>query len=327
VNGFVRTLAFGLAALCVVLIAGTVTVVRVLKDKVDHRLLREVMLSPEEKSYLAAMGKRAAEPPPAGPERTEKEDDVLARVAELAAAEQANRLVAELRRSRQSQDERQSWLDQQWAEYQLAKGDLLRLQRQVESRQQQHQELVKTQAAEHARWAAAQVEEAKRVTTMREVEMNRYKDQTKVFEAMKDAAWPSLRRFPPRDIARYLALMDGKKAARLLVLAEQDADYPGVTLAIHKEMLHLDLEGITGDHAERLARLYSFMPADAVLPSLRDATAQEIADILVAMERVGQPKKRAEILEALRKDNSKREMDVQRLLTEVAKPAATANGR
>jgi hypothetical protein len=222
--------------------------------------------------------------------------------------------VTRLRRQQEALDERQAWLDQQWADLQLAKSGLERMQRQAQDQERRLTDQAKEQDAERARWAAAQAAETERMQVIGEVEKARYKDQAKLFEQMKDAAWSSLRRFEPREIARYLALMDAKKAARLLVLAQQDADYPNVTLLIHREMLHLDLDGATGSQTERLAVLYSFMPAETILAYLKSATPQGVADILLAMEGKGQAKKRAEIMEALRREDSKREMDVRLLL-------------
>jgi flagellar motility protein MotE (MotC chaperone) len=183
-------------------------------------------------------------------------------------------------------------------------------------------ERAKAQADEQARWAEAQASEAQRMQVMAEVEKARYRDQAKLFEQMKDNAWQSLRRFTPREIARYLALMDPKKASRLLVLAQQDQEYPTVAVAIHQEMLRIDLEAASGNQIQRLATLYSFMPADRILPYLDNASPQEVADLLVAMEATTPPKKRAELMEALRKQDSRRELDVRTLIERTQKPAA-----
>jgi flagellar motility protein MotE (MotC chaperone) len=197
-----------------------------------------------------------------------------------------------------------------------------RLHRQVQEQERGLAERAKAQADEQARWAEAQASEAQRMQVMAEVEKARYRDQAKLFEQMKDNAWQSLRRFTPREIARYLALMDPKKASRLLVLAQQDQEYPTVAVAIHQEMLRIDLEAASGNQIQRLATLYSFMPADRILPYLDNASPQEVADLLVAMEATTPPKKRAELMEALRKQDSRRELDVRTLIERTQKPAA-----
>ena len=118
--------------------------------------------------------------------------------------------------------------------------------------------------------------------------------------------------------------MDPKKASRLLVLAQQDQEYPTVAVAIHQEMLRIDLDGASGTQVQRLATLYSFMPAEQVVPYLDQATPQEVADILVAMETVTPVKKRAELMEILRKKDSRREQDIRQLIERTQKPAAGA---
>lgn len=319
-NGFIKTLVTGLAALCVLLIAAGTTAIATMRSDgtFSAQALRALVLTKDERERLA-MGARLQTAADPGGQRPENEQEMLAHIADLANAAQANQLMARLRRQQESLDERQTWLDQQWADLQLAKAGLERIQRQSQEQERKLVDQVKDQAAERARWAAAQVSETERVQVIGQVEKARYKDQAKLFEQMKDAAWLSMRRFTPRDIARYLALMDPKKASRLLVLAQQDLEQPDVATSIHREMLRLDLEGATGEQSERLATLYSFMPADQVLSYLRASSAQDVADLLLTMEKKGLAKKRAELMEALRKEDGAREMDVRTLL-EKAKP-------
>ena len=47
---------------------------------------------------------------------------------------------------------------------------------------------------------------------------------------------------------------------------------------------------------------------------------QEVAEILVAMEASTPPKKRAELMEALRKQDSRREQDIRTLIERTRKP-------
>lgn len=319
-NGFIKTLVTGLAALCVLLLAAGATAVATMRadGSLSVQALRALVLTKNERERLAL----SARPQPStdvGGARPENEQELLAHIADLANASQANQLMARLRRQQATLDERQAWLDQQWADLQLAKAGLERIQRQSQEQERKLADQVKEQEAERTRWAGAQLAEAERVQVVGQVEKARYKDQAKLFEQMKDAAWLNMRRFAPRDIARYLALMEPKKAARLLVLAQQDQELPDAATSIHREMLKLDLEGTTGEQSERLATLYSFMPADQVLSYLKASSAQDVADLLLVMEKRGLAKKRAELMEALRKEDGAREMDV-RALIEKARP-------
>ncbi len=327
-NSFARTMIYGLAALCVVFIAGVVTSVAVLRSKgvLEPSVLRALVLSKQERDWLDALHTRGPEKPVARSTRGASEEEVLERIAEMANADRATRLVSDIKLQKQGLDERQTELERQWSEYRLARTDLERLQSQLEARQARIVAEKNDQAGEQARWAAAQLSESNWIAQLGVAEKARYADQAKLFEQMKDQAWASLRRFEPREIARYLALMDAKKAARVLVAAEQDPEYGDLTPVIHREMLRLDLSGQSPDQSQRLATLYSFMPAEAVLPYLRDASAQEVAEIMIAMETGGQEKKRAQLLEALRADNSNRELEVRRLLNEARPQTAQAEG-
>ncbi len=330
-NGFVRTISFGLAALCLLMLSCGVTALVVLKrgGALSPQVLRNLVLSPEEKSYLEAVRRRPPEPAddPAAARGGASEEQLLSELADMANASHVSQLVTKLRRQQQALDERQSYLDQQWADIQLARTGLERMQRQLQEQDQSAKELSRHQDEERARWAGAQAAEANRLQVVGEIEKARYKDQAKLFEAMKDAAWASLRRFEARDIARYLALMEPKKAAHLLVLAQADGEYPNLAVAINKEMLRLDIDNASGDQSERLAQLYSFMPAEQILPYIKDSSSEDIAAIMRAMAKSGQVKRRAELMEALRKQDGKREMEVRRLVELPAEgagaPAAT----
>jgi hypothetical protein len=325
-NGFVKTILIGLSALCLLLLSCGITALVVLKrgGALSPQVLRNLVLSPEEKGYLEAARHRPAEPAdnPAAAQGGVSEEQLLSELADMANASHVSQLVTKLHRQQQALDERQSYLDQQWADIQLARTGLERMQRQLQEQDQNAKELARRQDEERARWAAAQAAEANRLQVMGEIEKARYKDQAKLFEAMKDAAWASLRRFEARDIARYLALMEPKKAAHLLVLAQADGEYPNLAVAINKEMLRLDIDNASGDQSERLAQLYSFMPAEQVLPFIKDSSAEDIAAIMRAMAKSGQVKRRAELMEALRKQDSKREMEVRRLVELPAEGAA-----
>ena len=323
-NGFFRTLVYGLAALGIVLLVGGLTALSSLRTngKLSAKSLRPLVLSTEEQAWLETMHQRSPEPAEVPATAASNEKELLVHIAEMAGAAHANQLMTSLRRQQDSLDERHVHLDQQWADVQLAKAGLERLQRQVQEQERTLTDKSKIQADERARWAVAQANEAQRMQVMAEVEKARYRDQAKLFEQMKDNAWQSLRRFTPREIARYLALMEPKKASRMLVLAQQDQEYPTVAVAIHQEMLRIDLDGASGVQVQRLATLYSFMPAEQIASYLDQASPQEVADILVAMEIATPAKKRAELMEAMRKKDSRREQDIRRLIERAQKPAA-----
>ncbi len=340
-SGFIRTLVYGLAAIAVVLLAGGVTMLSVMRGNgtISPEKVRSLVLSPEELAWLEAMKNRKDEPAEqrgghgaaghgatshgdAGVDRPADEEALLTHIAELANASRATQFVAELKRTRQSLDENRILLDRQASEVQQARAELIRLQTRLQEREQALAEREKTLSAEQARWAGIQADAQAKVNVIGEAERARLRDQAKLFEQMKDNAWLTLRRMEPREIAGYLAVMDGKKAARLLVVAAQDAESPGIALAIHRELMRVDLKSKGSDTIQFMAQLYGFMPAEQVMGYLATSTAQEVADVLTAMgQGGGQLKKRAEILERLRTSDPKRELEVQRILA-ADKPVA-----
>ncbi len=316
-NGFVRTLAYACALLFLLCASAAITLLVMAKQghAISPEKLRSFVLSEEERAYLAQMGKRAPEPAEAKPVTPDAEE-VLGHLAEMVNADRAAGLVTQLRRQKESLDEERAHLDRQWADLQLARADLVRVKAQLDGQAQGLSSAAKAQADEHARWAETQVQEAKSVQAMDAVEKARYRDQAKLFEAMKDNAWASLRRMEPKEIARYLSLMDTKKAARMLVLAQADAELPTIVTAIHREMLRLDPDAPSGSQLQRLSNLYALMPAESIMPYLRTSSADDVADLLITMGKSGQEKKRAEILTWLRVEDDRKELDVQRALAQ-----------
>jgi hypothetical protein len=313
-NNFLRALTAGLAALCVILIAAGVTALMTLRSNgtLTAKNLRAHILTDEERTWLESMHHRAPEPVDIPKTPPANESEMLSHIVDLAGAAHANQLMIRLRRQQETLDERQTYLDQQWTDLQLAKAGLERLQRQVQEQERHAVVANKAQSDEQARWAAAQIAEANRMQVIAEAEKMRYIEQAKLFEQMKDSAWQSLRRFTPREIARYLALMEQKKAARMMVLAQEDQDFPNVAVAINQEMLRLDLNGSTSDQLQRMATLYSFMSASQVLPYLKDSSVEETANLLIEMGKIAPVKKVADLLEALRAQDSKREMEIRK---------------
>jgi hypothetical protein len=328
-NGFLRTAAFILAGLCILLVSAGIATLIGLRTAGDlsPEKLRKFVLTEEEQAWLRKMNSRPpespahkaeSEPPPGGV----TEDELLTRIAERANADRATQVIEDLRRRRLALDERQAWIDQQHAELSLAKGDLEHLRRQLDASRQETQDERRRLDEERAQWASAQVQNTAAVQQLGEAEQVRYQQQAKLYEQMKDAAWQSLKRFEPREIAKYLALMEQKKAAKLLTIAEQDKSVPeGFTTAIHRELLKLNLERRSPDQIQRLATLYAFMKGPEVAGYLKDSAPEEIADILIAMGE-GATKKRAAVLEALRAVDADRALDVQRqLLKRMPSPA------
>jgi len=314
-QAFIRTLAFGLAILFLLLVSGGVTALLVLKSRgsFEPAKMRALVLNDEEQAWLADFHQRGEEPPQAAP-REASEEALLRRIAELGAADEAQRLVAALRRQKQSLDERQTWIDHQEAELQLARADIERLRSQLDDRLAAVQRETEIQKSQHAAWAMAAAIEAKRMDVLRGIELERAKDLAKRFELQKDDAWPGLRVKQPKEIARYLALMDAKRASRLLTLASQDREYPDLIQAIHRAWLGLDLEGLSGDQATRLATLYSFMAPTEVAAGLRGSNAEEAALVISA---IADPRKEAAILLAIRAEDPAREAEIQ---THLKKP-------
>jgi flagellar motility protein MotE (MotC chaperone) len=320
-QGFIRTLSYLLAGLCVLLIAAGISTLIGLRGRGDlsPENLRKFVLSEEEQQWLK---ERAARPPEPAEHKPEvhaapgavTEDELLTRIAERANADRATQVIEELRRRRLALDERQAWLDQQHAEMALAKGDLERLRRQLDASRQTLEEERKAIEDDRAKWAAAQVQNTAAVQSLGEAEQVRYQQQAKLYEQMKDAAWQSLKRFEPKEIAKYLALMEQKKAAKLLTVAENDKTLPeGFTTSIHRELLKLDLSRKSSDQVQRLATLYGFMKGPEVAGYLTDSSPEECADILLALGE-SQTKKRAEILEAVRTVDADKAIDIQRQL-------------
>ncbi len=323
-DGFVKTAAFILAGLFILCMAIGLALVVKLKDAgaINPEKIRDYVLTEEERTWLAKMRSKpeepAAETHKAAPaEGGATEEELLTRIAEKANASRATKVIEELRLQKLALDERQAWLDQQNAELALARNDLQRLRRQLDSKDQEIKDTVKKLDEERAVWAAAQAQNTKGIEAMGETEKARYAAQAKLYEQMKDAAWLSLKRFEPKEIARYLVLMETKRAAKMLSLAEADKTLPeDFVTNIHKALLNIDPNGKSADQTARLATLYAFMKGDEVVKYLRASSVDETVGILDAMK--GNDKKRVEILEALRKADPDKALEVQKALTKLA---------
>lgn len=316
-NPFVRTLVYGLAALCVVILAAGITALVSLKQAgvITPERIRDYLLTTEERSYIAQMKARPPEAPAASRETPGLDQEkLLADLAEIAGARHANALVEELRRRKDSLDERERWIEVREAEIRSARTDLARIARQMDAKREDQTEAERKAEAERARFAKLQADEAARTVMAQESERARYGELAKLYELQKNDAWQTLRKLEPREVARILDRMDMKKAANLLKLAQQDAEYP-MAVALHRELMQLNPQLPTAEQTRRLAQLYSFMKADQILPYLKGAEPQQIADLLKAMAENGtSDKDRAALLAALAKDDEQRAKRVTDLL-------------
>jgi flagellar motility protein MotE (MotC chaperone) len=319
-NAFIKTLIYGLAGLCVVILVGAITALAGLRGAgvLTPERIRDFLLSPEERGYIAEMKQRAPEAPAAPHDTGLDQEKLLADLAEIAGARHASALVEELRRRKDSLDERERWLETREAEIRAARTDLARLSRQVEAKREELAAAERTTAAERARFAQLQADEASRLAIAQEAERARYGELAKLYELQKNDAWQTLRKLEPREVARILDRMDPKKAANLLKLAQQDADYP-IAVQLHRELMQLQPATATEEQLKRLAQLYSFMKADQILPYLKGSEPQQIADLLSAMAQAGaSDKDRAALLAAIAREDERRGRQVADLL----KPAS-----
>lgn len=318
-NAFIRWSAYAAALMFLALLVGGLTFAFMLKKAgvTAPDRLRDLVLTSDEKAFLGTLQERGAKPTPSvEPKRMPEAEETLERLADMVNADRAGQVVEQLRLQRSALDQERTHLDRQWADLQLARADLARLRQQLATQEERMAEQRRLAQAEKATWAEAQATNVRKVQAFDETEKARYKDQAKLFELMKDGAWQSLRQMDAREIARYLTLMDPKKAARMLTLAQQDPELPTIAQAIHQEMLRVDVDGRSGSQTDWLAGLYGLMPAERVLGYMDGSSSEEFADLLLAMGRQGQDKKRAELLTALRTKDDRRELEVQRILAQ-----------
>lgn len=316
-NAFIRTLVYGLAALCVVLLAAGVTVLAGLRkaEVITPERIRDFLLTPEEQAQLLHMRQRPAEPPAAREVPGIDEDRLLADLAEISGARHANALVEELRRRKDSLDERERWIENREAELRAARTDLARLARQLDAAREELAAVERRAAEERARFAQLQADEASRNAVAQEAELARYGELARLYELQKNDAWQTLRKLEPREVARILDRMDPKKAAALLKLAQQDAEYP-MAVALHRELMLLKPDAPTAEQLRRLAQLYSFMKPEQILPYLKGSGPEQVAGLLAAMAETGVPDKdRAALLAALAREDEARAKQISALIT------------
>jgi flagellar motility protein MotE (MotC chaperone) len=315
-NSFVRVLVYGLAALCVIMLAAGITAMVQLKKAgvITPEKIRDVLISPEERSYIAQMKARPPEAPTVHETPGLDQEKLLADLAEIAGARHANALVEELRRRKDSLDERERWIEAREAEIRAARTDLARMARQLDAKRDDQSEAERKEAEKRASFAQLQADEHARANAATEVENARYAELAKLYELQKNDAWQTLRKLQPREVARILDHMDPKKAANLLKLAQQDAEFP-MAVSLHHELMQLKPSEPTMSQTRRLAQLYAFMKPDQILPYLKGVEPQQVADLFKAMAENGaSDKDRAALLAALSKEDEQRAKQIADLI-------------
>jgi len=160
--------------------------------------------------------------------------------------------------------------------------DRWRQERGLQVQRDEQAEAERKEAEKRASYAQLQADELARANIANEVENARYSELAKLYELQKNDAWQTLRKLEPREVARILDRMEPKKAANLLKLAQQDPEYP-MAVSLHRELMQLKPSEPTMSQTRRLAQLYAFMKPEQILPYLKGAEAQQVADLLKAM--------------------------------------------
>lgn len=297
-NGFLRTFVVGLALLFLLLVAGLVTLGLATDGRIKM-VLRQWVLDDKEEELLTRAEERPSEPPKIREQRGRDHEALIEELASNVARTQIQELRAELTQQRNLLAEQRAYLERRQADLTIAEGDLERRMRQLEDLRRQIASESSQLKKDMAEWARLRAEEAQRVQVLDAVEKARIAEQADVFAQMKTAAWNHLRTFKPQEIARYLALMEPKVAARILKQAVEDPEQPGLAHEITKDWLTLDLDGISGDQVQRLAELYALMPADEVAQYLQQTRLPDVAAIYTRLSALNR-KKAGQVLEALR---------------------------
>ncbi|MFW5859516.1 MAG: hypothetical protein ACOCYP_05780 [Planctomycetota bacterium] len=310
-HGFIRTLFLGLSVLSILIVGIGLTVALLFAQRGGVKgMLKQVANSPKENEALRQLARRPDEPAPL-PQRAEGADyervlqDVAQRINEVTVRE----LVERNKQKAAELAERERYLAQREAELRLGQSDMMRLQRQLEALRHELRDRREELAARQEAFARSQLETARQVEVLDEVERERAQELARTYAMMRDP-WQQLRQLAPNDIARFLALMEPKAAAEILDAAVADREMPGVSTRIHRALLALDLSGMSGSQAQRLATLYNYMKPKQILPYLADSEPAEVARILLAME----VKQRAALKEAIHAADPERGAAVDRAL-------------
>jgi flagellar motility protein MotE (MotC chaperone) len=318
-NPTIRTAVLGLAVLGMAVTGAVLGLLVWLMITPDWRqAAREKLLTKEEKSLLAADHSKPAEPPPIRVNRPVDVQEAMESIAEEVAKGQVQHLFQDLKRKSRLVDDQRARLEQEWSELRLAQSDLVRLQARLSEQERAIASARNAEDSERARFARVRAEESRHMQVIDEIEKANLRNLAATYEKMSaEESWAALRRLPVDEEARIIALMEPKKAARVLAQAVADQDLPTRSGELHRALLALDLEARSGSQIARLAGLYAFLRPDEILPLLDGVPATEVAAILQAMD--GRQKLVGEILTQLRTRNDPREVDIQRLLLDAAK--------
>ena len=104
-----------------------------------------------------------------------------------------------------------------------------------------------------------------------------------------------------------------KNAALLLKLAQNDAEYPTLAVALHHALMELKPKEPTATQINRMATLYTFMKPEEILPYLRGMEAKDVAVMLKAIIEI-KPKSGSDLLAALTKQDERRGKQVTDLI-------------
>ncbi len=308
-NGFLRSFILGLALLFVVV--GSAVVALGMSAQGDiRRAIRAWVLSEDEQSILLEEGQKPAAPMYMRdlPEATR--DDIIEELAERVTNKQVQDLMVRLKAQSQQLEERRSFLDQRNAELQVAEADITRrLQELHDVRQQVQQEIDEADAA-RVRYMKDVSVLKNDIIVFDEVARKGYIRQAKLFEQLGKSAWESLRRFSPDEIAKYLVLMDTKKTAEVIKQAQKDVEYPDMAYEIHKAMLRVDMDGISGDRVQQLATVYSYLPQAEVASILLQAKSVKNASRILKQLQIVNNKKAALVQSELQRLDSAFEKNV-----------------
>jgi len=310
-KGFVRTIfiLFGLVGL--LLISAAIASLVLLRDQeLVGEKLRSFILSPDDVRWLSMRDELGDEMPVADPEAMSSEvNRTFRRLADRINEGTVRELVEQLSQRQAELRERAAYLDQREAELRLHKAELVRLEQRFADRKGEVERLLQRLEEERERWARAKIEEQRHLKVLREVEREQWQRVAQRYELMKQP-WDLLRELQVDEIAMILALMQGKKAAKILDTATRDPASQDLPVQIHRRLLDIDVDGLSQDQAKRLAGLYDFMKADQVVVYLGGSPPEEIAEIVDQMDL----KKGKGVLESLQRLDPDRAVEVQRLL-------------
>lgn len=317
-KGFVRVLVFGMAFLGMLLAGGLIVFLSLTTAKGKWReIQRGVVLTPEEKLILERESARKPEEPKleghaAGPKHDPDMEKVIENIADHIQRSQVKEITEDLKSRRAQLNERATALARRESEIELARADLVRLGEEVASRERRLEETRLRDADERRRLLADLEMQQAWILQVKQLERDNLKQTALRAEVLKpDEAWRQLRHLGAERIAIVVGLLEGKKAAKLMVEAFKDQDFPLLGHDVQEKLLRVDAEGRVADDPGRLAALLGWLRPEEALPQLSGRTEEEVAAIL---SRIRDSKKTGQILEAMRNAKDPREPGIQKIL-------------